>query len=63
MTEKPKSRRGFASMTPEKQREIAKMGGHARRPETRSFAMDRDLAARAGTLGGQASRRTKDPLA
>lgn len=28
-TDKPKSRRGFASMTPEKQRQIASLGGKA----------------------------------
>jgi len=55
MTDKPKARRGFAAMTPEKRREIAAMGGRSLKPEVRSFAADRELAARAGALGGQAS--------
>lgn len=46
-------KRGFASMTPEKRREIAKMGGRAVRPENRSFAKDKSLAASAGALGGR----------
>lgn len=47
------SMRGFASMDPEKQREIARKGGKSVPAEKRSFFMDRDLAARAGRKGGQ----------
>jgi general stress protein YciG len=52
MTDKPKSRRGFAAMTPEKQREIARMGGRSLKPEQRSFSQNRDLAQAAGRKGG-----------
>lgn len=53
---KPKSRRGFASMDPERRREIARKGGASVPGEKRSFAKDRALAASAGALGGIASR-------
>jgi general stress protein YciG len=56
ITGKPKARRGFAAMDPEKRREIARKGGAATRPENRSFAKNRELAAEAGRKGGEASR-------
>lgn len=49
-----KNNRGFASMDPERQRQIASMGGKAVRPEKRSFSQNRKLAANAGRKGGQA---------
>ena len=55
-TTKPKSRRGFASMTPERRREIAARGGAAVPADKRSFARNSDLAASAGRTGGQNSR-------
>jgi general stress protein YciG len=48
-----KSRRGFASMTPEKRREIASKGGKSVPAEKRSFAQNTDLAAKAGQKGGR----------
>ena len=45
--------RGFASMDPEKQREIARKGGANVPNDKRSFAQDRALAAEAGRKGGQ----------
>jgi len=51
------STRGFASMSPEKQREIASKGGRAVPAEKRSFSQDRDLASTAGRKGGAASGR------
>jgi general stress protein YciG len=53
---KPKARRGFAAMSPELRREIARKGGASVPREKRSFAKDRDLAAIAGRKGGEASR-------
>lgn len=47
-----KNNRGFASMDPERQRQIASMGGKAVRPEQRSFSLNRKLAANAGRKGG-----------
>ena len=63
-TGKPKARRGFAAMNPERRREIARKGGASVPSEKRSFAKDRDLAANAGRKGGEASRgggRTRAP--
>ncbi len=48
-----KSTRGFASMSPEKQREIARKGGRSVPAEKRSFSQNADLAAAAGRKGGQ----------
>lgn len=55
-TAKPKARRGFAAMNPERRREIARKGGASVPSEKRSFAKDRDLAAAAGRKGGESSR-------
>ncbi len=49
------SKRGFASMSPEKQREIASKGGKSVPSEKRSFSQNRDLASNAGRKGGQMS--------
>lgn len=49
------SRRGFASMDPERQREIARKGGASVPGEKRSFSQNRELAAAAGRKGGEAS--------
>ena len=56
MTEPAKRPRGFAAMSPEMRVKIAKKGGASVPGEKRSFHKDRDLAARAGRLGGEASR-------
>jgi general stress protein YciG len=53
---KPRARRGFAAMSPERRREIARKGGASVPSEKRSFARDRALATSAGSKGGQASR-------
>jgi len=49
------SNRGFASMDPALQRQIASKGGRSVPPEERSFSKDRALAAEAGRKGGEAS--------
>ena len=49
------SRRGFASISPERRREIASKGGKSVPSEKRSFAQNRDLASMAGRKGGQKS--------
>lgn len=38
---------------------IGKLGGSVRRPETRMFYRDRELARTAGTRGGRISRRPR----
>lgn len=58
---KPRARRGFAAMNPERRREIARKGGASVPGEKRSFAKDRDLAAAAGRKGGEASRGAGRP--
>ncbi len=50
-----KSTRGFASMDPAKQKEIASKGGSA---SGGNFKNDRAKASRAGKKGGQSSNRT-----
>ena len=57
MTEK--SKRGFASMTPEKRREIASLGGRSVPAEKRSFSQDHALASEAGRKGGHATAPAK----
>jgi len=52
--ERIKSKRGFASMSPEKRREIASKGGKSVRPENRAFTKNRALASNAGKKGGSA---------
>lgn len=47
------SNRGFASMDPEKQREIARKGGESVPAEERSFSKDPELASEAGRKGGE----------
>jgi general stress protein YciG len=50
------SKHGFASMSSEKQCEIARMGGKSIPSEERSFSRNHDLASNAGRKGGQLSR-------
>lgn len=45
--------RGFASMDPTKQRELARKGGANVPSEKRSFSQNRTLAAEAGRKGGK----------
>jgi general stress protein YciG len=59
---KTKSRRGFAAMPPEKQREIAQKGGASVPADKRSFSQIPDLARKAGSMGGRASKRPKTAL-
>ncbi|HQT53584.1 MAG TPA: general stress protein [Phenylobacterium sp.] len=58
---KPKSRRGFAAMSPEKRREIAIKGGSSVPAEKRSFSVNRDLATNAGRKGGSAEPKDRTP--
>jgi uncharacterized protein len=52
MEKSAKSKRGFASMDPEKQRAIARKGGQSVPAERRSFSQNAALAASAGRKGG-----------
>ena len=57
-----KSKRGFASMNPSKQREIARKGGLSGGPG-RGWKGNRDGHARAGKLGGLARRNKSRAIA
>lgn len=50
---KPKLK-GFAALSPERRREIARKGGLSVEPQERSFSKNRELASFAGRLGGEA---------
>ena len=54
-------KQGFASMDPDKQREIASKGGQSVPEEKRSFSQDPELAAQAGHEGGQQSHSGNKP--
>ena len=53
------STRGFASMSEDRQREIASKGGRSVPAEKRSFSQDRGLASQAGRKGGQSAGTTR----
>lgn len=54
--EEAKERRGFASMSPEKQREIASKGGRAAHQKGTAHEWTSEEARSAGRKGGQISR-------
>jgi general stress protein YciG len=56
MTSERKERRGFASMSAEKQREIASKGGRAAHQKGSAHEWTADEARSAGRKGGQVSR-------
>jgi general stress protein YciG len=57
------SKRGFASMADEQQREIASKGGHSQGRDNNpgNFANDPDRAAEAGRKGGESQGRENNP--
>ncbi len=57
VTERKGRGRGFASMDPEKQREIASKGGRAAHVQGTAHEWTSDEARAAGRKGGAASRR------
>ena len=60
---KRKERRGFASMSPEKQREIASKGGRAAHEKGTAHEWTSEEARKAGRKGGQVSRGGRGRLA
>ena len=56
----PKAKRGFATMSAERRREISAKGGASVPAEKRAFSQNRDLAAAAGRTGG--TRKPSDRL-
>lgn len=61
--EQRKERRGFASMSPEKQREIASKGGRAAHQKGTAHEWTSEEARWAGRKGGQISRGGRGRLA
>lgn len=55
MTDKP-STRGFASMDPDRRREIASKGGRSVPDDRRAYSQNRELAVAAGRKGGSTPR-------
>ena len=62
MNETRKERRGFASMSSEKQREIASKGGRAAHQKGTAHEWSSDEAREAGRKGGMASRGGRGKL-
>jgi uncharacterized protein len=58
-----KERRGFASMSPEKQREIASKGGRAAHQKGTAHEFDSREAREAGHKGGEAVSRDRAHMA
>jgi general stress protein YciG len=62
-SERPKSNRGFASMDPGKQREIASKGGRAAHAQGRAHEFTADEARTAGRKGGEVVSRDRAHMA
>ncbi len=54
-----KARRGFAAMSPEKQKEIASLGGKAAHAKGTAHEFSPEEARQAGRKGGQAAQRAR----
>ena len=61
-TQKPKSKRGFAAMTKEKQREIASKGGRAAHASGHAHEFTPEEAKVAGRKGGKATHKNRPEL-
>jgi uncharacterized protein len=59
----PKSRRGFASLSPERQREIASMGGKKAHEKGTAHQFTSEEAQRAGRAGGASVSRDRAHMA
>lgn len=57
--ERAKARRGFAAMSPERQRQIASQGGRAAHEQGVAHQWNSQEAREAGRKGGQASGRRR----
>ncbi len=57
------AKKGFATMTPEKQREIASMGGKAAHAVGRAHEFTTDEARSAGRKGGEAVSKNREHMA
>lgn len=62
-SEKKRGGRGFAGMDEEKQREIARKGGHAAHEKGTAHEFDSAEAREAGRKGGEAVSRNREHMA
>jgi hypothetical protein len=60
--EERKSKRGFASMSPERRAKIASLGGKAAHKQGTAHEWDAKAASAAGAKGGKASRGGRGKL-
>lgn len=63
MPDKNTNNRGFASMDPEKQREIASKGGHAAHEKGKAHEFSPEEARQAGRMGGQSVSQDRAHMA
>ena len=56
MSDETPKLRGFAKLSPERRREIARKGGLSVEPQERALSRCPNLASRAGRLGGEVKR-------
>lgn len=59
----PKKKRGFATMTPERRREISSQGGKAAHAAGTAHEFDSEEATEAGRKGGYAAHANRKPKA
>ena len=59
---KPASSRGFASMSPEKQKEIARLGGRAAHEKGKAHRFNSEEARAAGKKGGEIISRNREHM-
>lgn len=57
MSDETPKLRGFAKLSPERRREIARKGGLSVEPQERAFYRSPSLASRAGRIGGEVRKR------
>ncbi|MBD0313737.1 MAG: stress-induced protein [Microcoleus sp. T3-bin5] len=62
-SQEKQDRRGFASMDPEKQREIASKGGQAAHEKGTAHKFSSDEAREAGRKGGQSVSQNREHMA
>lgn len=62
-SEKERSKRGFASMSPEKRKEIASKGGKSAHKQGKAYKFDSESARKAGKVGGKAVSENRDHMA
>ena len=56
-------KRGFASMSPEKRREIASKGGRAANEKGTAYRFNSDTARKAGRIGGKSVSENREHMA